>query len=660
MSNSSKISFQSDGSPFSEQFNDIYFDTESGYQQSEHVFVRGNKIAERLSCANTEFTIGETGFGTGLNFLLTLQTYIRLQNTKTLPPLHFISTEKYPLTKVQLARSLESLPEIKRLSKMLIDVYPDSITENCTFTLLNGQIKVSLLIDDSTYALSKLHVNKNGLVDAWYLDGFSPAKNPDMWQAPLFAEIARLSKEQATISTFTVAGHVRRKLIDVGFRLKKAAYIGNKSEILTGVYQQDKNKLQGFYIRPNITKPQHVSIIGGGIASACAAYSLAKQGIKVTVYCKDDSIAQGASSNHIGALYPLIHQQKDDISVFYEHAFWQAKAYYQSITELGIHFDHQWCGLLELSFTEALRKRQVTFEEKSPWPKQLIHSVDTHQARELSNLPLNDGGLFMPAAGWIAPAQLVSALFKAAQAVGQCKVKTNINITNISQQADKWLLKTEKKTFEASILVLCGGAEMLSQELLEELPLYPVRGQISEVQQTKDSENLSTVICHKGYLTPSNDGKHCIGATFIKDSSNIEACVEEDKTNLQMLNKSMPNVLSWNEQNIVNSKARVRCMTPDHLPIVGPMPMIKEHIDMYPHLAKDKNWSYSEAAPYRKNLYTLTGLGARGLCSAPILAEILAADLCGLPYPIDNKQLFNLSANRFVIRDIIKRKYFNQ
>lgn len=127
-----------------------------------------------------------------------------------------------------------------------------------------------------------------------------------------------------------------------------------------------------------------------------------------------------------------------------------------------------------------------------------------------------------------------------------------------------------------------------------------------------------------------------------------------------MLNNSMPNVLSWNEQNIVNSKARVRCMTPDHLPIVGPMPMIKEHIDMYPHLAKDKNWSYSEAAPYRKNLYTLTGLGARGLCSAPILAEILAADLCGLPYPVDNKQLFNLSANRFVIRDIIKRKYFNQ
>ena len=120
----------------------------------------------------------------------------------------------------------------------------------------------------------------------------------------------------------------------------------------------------------------------------------------------------------------------------------------------------------------------------------------------------------------------------------------------------------------------------------------------------------------------------------------------------------MPNVLPWTDKDIVKSTARIRCMTPDHLPVVGPIPEVDAHIHLYPHLAKDKNWAYKESAPYYENLYTLTGLGARGLCSAPLLAEILTADVCGLPYPVDNKQLFNLSANRFVIRDIIKRKHY--
>ena len=118
----------------------------------------------------------------------------------------------------------------------------------------------------------------------------------------------------------------------------------------------------------------------------------------------------------------------------------------------------------------------------------------------------------------------------------------------------------------------------------------------------------------------------------------------------------MPEFNAWQQSDIIDGKARLRCMTPDHLPIVGPMPDINAHKVLYPHLAKDKNWHYQEAAPYLKGLYVMTGLGARGLCTAPLMADILTADICGTPYPIDNKMLFNLSANRFVIRDIIKRK----
>ncbi|MDG1750474.1 MAG: bifunctional tRNA (5-methylaminomethyl-2-thiouridine)(34)-methyltransferase MnmD/FAD-dependent 5-carboxymethylaminomethyl-2-thiouridine(34) oxidoreductase MnmC, partial [Thalassotalea sp.] len=107
---------------------------------------------------------------------------------------------------------------------------------------------------------------------------------------------------------------------------------------------------------------------------------------------------------------------------------------------------------------------------------------------------------------------------------------------------------------------------------------------------------------------------------------------------------------------ILTRKARLRCMTPDHLPMVGAVPDLAAHISTYAHLSKDKNWRFYQAAPTIKNLYVLTGLGARGLCTAPLLAEILLADLTGKPYPVDNDMLFNLSPNRFIIRDLIKRK----
>lgn len=187
--------------------------------------------------------------------------------------------------------------------------------------------------------------------------------------------------------------------------------------------------------------------------------------------------------------------------------------------------------------------------------------------------------------------------------------------------------------------------------------MYPVKGQVSAVQSNSNIKALSTVICHKGYLTPAHQDLHCIGATFDKTFSDLETSSQSDKYNLDMLTDSMGNNFGWQLSDIKQSKARVRCMTPDHLPIVGPVAIVDDHPELYSHLAKDKNWHYKTPAPYYQNLYTLTGLGARGLCSAPLMAQILTADICGLPYPVDEKMLFNLSSNRFVVRDIIKRKY---
>lgn len=681
MNEKPRLSFQHDGTPYSEQFNDIYFDSESGYQQSEDIFIHGNNISNRLQQANDSFVIAETGFGTGLNFLLTLQSYQALQAgfpNSNVGKLNFISVEKFPLSKTQLAQSLKSLPQLSIFADLLLKQYPElegnETVEEINASFFDGKVTLKIIIDDAAQGLSKINVSKKGLVDAWYLDGFSPAKNPEMWSTELFNQIGRLSKVQASIATFTVAGFVKRQLQRIGFRVEKKVYKGDREQILTGIFQQNPHTTKGYQLRPHIVKPQHVSIIGGGIASACAAYVLTKQGIKVSLYCKDNALAQGASSNAIGALYPLLHQTKDDISLFYQQAFWRAKALYTDVEQQGFTFHHDWCGLLEVAYKEGIVKRQDKFAELASWPKELIHKVNAKQASDIANINLQHSALFMPNAGWIAPQSLIKQMIEAAKATGRLKINTNVLVKKIEQvhpidsisQKEKihWKLLTNQGDFEASVLVVCGGAEIIDTDFINQLPFSSVQGQVTSMKTNTAINPLSTVICHKGYLTPTSNSSqhqdiHCIGATFKKESKSTIATHEDDQFNLAMLKKCLPDLaqsINWTEKDISTSKARLRCMTPDHMPMVGPMPDIKKHIDTYPHLAKDKNWKYSQAAPVLKNLYVMMGFGARGLCSAPLAADILAADLCGTPYPVDNEMLFNLSPNRFIIRDIVRRK----
>ncbi len=676
-----KLSFKQDGSPYSDQFNDIYFDSESGYQQSDQIFIIGNNISERIKQKNDNFVIGETGFGTGLNFLLTLQVYHKFlqefPNNKC-AKLNYISVEKYPLTKEQLSKSLQALPQLRYFADLMLSQYPEFELENeklkeFTLRFFDGQVTLKVIIDDAATGLATIKYPPNsrsntGLVDAWYLDGFSPAKNPAMWTEELFEQIGRLSKPQASIATFTVAGFVKRQLQGIGFRTQKKPYIGNKHEMLTGVFQQDPKSNKAYQLRSTITKPQHVSIIGGGIASACAAFALTKQGIKVTIYCKDNSLAQGGSSNAIGALYPLLHQQADDISLFYQQAFWRAKEVYNEVIEQGFTFPHAWCGLLEVSYKEALVKRQQKFNDLAPWPKDLIHSIDASKASEVANVDLTYGGLFMPNAGWLSPQDAVKQIINAAKTTGRLRIENNTLVTKITQKQHSsannshqknWLLSTNKGEFDASVVVFCGGAEIIEFDWIKQLPFSSVQGQVTSMKTNENINKLSTVICHKGYLTPSHKQIHCIGATFNKNSTRTTAKAEEDQFNMDMLSTCLPELsadINWTEQDIAMSKSRLRCMTPDHMPMVGAMPDIQKHVEIYPHLAKDKKWKYKQVAPVVDNLYVMMGFGARGLCSAPLAADILTADLCGSPYPVDNEMLFNLSPNRFVIRDIIKRK----
>lgn len=243
-----KINWLENGDPYSEQFQDIYFSSIGGLIETESVFLKYNGFPQRFLINNnkpdqshTRIKIGETGFGTGLNFLTSIWYWLQITDFKR--DIEYITVEKYPLNKSQLKQIYASFrqkwPKLSPICTELLKQYPDNFSQQenrkFEFHLFNQPIKLTLLLDDASSGLQQILSEHKNTIDAWYLDGFAPAKNPDMWQQKLFQIIAKLSKTGTTLSTFTAAGFVRRGLTEAGFNMSKAPGIGKKREHLYGV-----------------------------------------------------------------------------------------------------------------------------------------------------------------------------------------------------------------------------------------------------------------------------------------------------------------------------------------------------------------------------------------------------------------------------------------
>ena len=216
--------------PYSSSFKDVYFSTDNGLLETDYVFLQGNKLALRWQqLPQTSFTIIETGFGTGLNFLCAAKLWLSVapQNARLL----FISTEKYPLSVEDITKALQMWPQLQDLIPAFLAQYEHALTnQTVSVQLFNNRLQLTLLFGDAIESLQTI----SNPADAWFLDGFSPAKNPDMWRADLYTQMARLSTATSTFATFTSAGNVRRGLQAAGFNVIKQAGFGKKREMLSG------------------------------------------------------------------------------------------------------------------------------------------------------------------------------------------------------------------------------------------------------------------------------------------------------------------------------------------------------------------------------------------------------------------------------------------
>ena len=659
---SANIRFNENGTPYSSQFEDLYFSDEQGLDESTHVFVKNNKLLARWEdWQEQQFVIAETGFGTGLNFLVTMLCFEAFckQTDKLGFSLHFISIEKFPINHVDLSKILLLYPELEKYSQPLLEQYPIPVAGCHRLNFLGGKVMLDLWLGDVHDVLTKIENKPLGLVDTWFLDGFSPSKNPEMWTQKLFENMALLAKDQCHFATFTAAGHVKRGLREAGFEVQKQPAHGLKKDMLVGTIEKTTDTLSRlpYYTRTPATinnKKPKVAIIGGGLAGANCAYSLSKRGLKSTIYCQDNGLAKGASGNAQGGFYPQLNAEAGHASQIHALSFNYASKFYRQLLSQGIYYSHQWCGTVQLAFNDKVAGRYRKLIANQTWPDSLIKWIDAQQATTLANVDLPYPGLYIPQGGWINLPELVVGLIQAAGS----SVVVNKQLTTLVRINDTWQLNWQDGSqSEADIVVMATGSDSVDCEQMLQLPFRLVRGQVEAIKSQNELANLSTVLCHKGYLTPAWQGTHAMGSTYVKDDRQCDYRLTEQQTNLTMHQQALTKC-AWIDdiQPTVHGRAAIRCSTPDHLPMVGAVPNTSKQLTQYHDLYKALPAKYYPQPINHDNLFMLCGLGSRGLTNAPLCAEILVSQILNEPLPLSSHLLDTLNPNRFLIRRLTRRQ----
>ena len=700
------LDWNDQGTPVAAAFDDVYFSNDDGLAESRYVFLGQNDLPNRwLNHDRPLFVVAETGFGTGLNVLATWQAFIdyRRQHPQgNAQRLHLISVERFPLCHTDLTQALGQWPELSILSARLLAEYP-LLINGCHRLQLDANVSLDLWLGDVAEVLPTMEAGLTGKVDAWYLDGFAPSKNPEMWTPSLFDQVARLSRQGATLATFTAATLVRRGLSDAGFEMRRVKGFAKKREMLAGVLkapQRPPYPEPWFWRRPgqashiihagHISHTGHTIIVGAGIAGASLAYALTRRGQRVTLIEQDAQPARGASGNRQAAVYPLLNGEHDTLSQIYLQSFLYGRRLLSPI--MTAHsVAHDWCGVVQLAFNDKsgakINNLVAQFAKPAPasplpgsFAPPLLIPLNADEVNARCGIAANLSGLEYPHAGWVCAYELTQALIDAALLTGLLDCHYHTTVTELSQQEDlQWQLQLTPSvenhqgdqqagsaeqpaltralfadTVLADTVVLAAGHQVLRWPQTRQLPLSAVRGQVNYQASNPQLAGLNVVICYEGYLTPAWQGRHCLGASYGHDQTGLNYAAADEQENLDKLSRALP-ALTAIQPTRGSGRVSVRASCRDHLPLVGAAPNKAAQLLQYQQLPVRHKEALGLATDY-EGLYVFAGLGSRGFCTAPLLAEVLAAQLLDEPYPLTRPQLASLNPNRLWLRKLLKGK----
>jgi tRNA 5-methylaminomethyl-2-thiouridine biosynthesis bifunctional protein len=484
-------------------------------------------------------------------------------------------------------------------------------------------------------------------VDAWFLDGFAPDRNPEMWSDAVVAEIKRLSGPGTLCATYTVAGAVRRRLAAAGFALAQRPGFGAKRACLAGEFTGPSSppRLQPWFARTPARPPGHAAIVGAGVAGCSAAAALIRRGWRVSLIDRHGHLAAEASGNPIGVVMPRLASGQHIEGRFHAAAWRYACATFAELEARGHDLGRRATGALHLAPDAELAARFRAIAAEGFFAEGDVSVLDAAAASARAGLALAQGAVAIDSAGALHPPALCAAL------AGGATVEV-AEVAAIAETASGVALRDASgaEVLTADVVVMATALGVRAFDL-GWLPLTGRRGQISLIAATPASRALRMVLAGDSYLTPADGGQHCIGATFdwIENPAPHEPVTTEDHARNRAAVESLaPGLLTGAD--IHGGRAAVRCMSPDHLPVIGPVPDAARFAGDYAGLRHGQHWRDYPPAAYRPNTFVLTGLGARGLTTAPLAGEILACHITGEPMPVGRDLMTAVHPARFLVR----------
>jgi tRNA 5-methylaminomethyl-2-thiouridine biosynthesis bifunctional protein len=593
----SPVSWDADGVPRSRLFDDIYYSTADGLAESRAVFLAGCGLPEAWR-GRAAFTVGELGFGSGLNVIALLALWRETREPGA--RLRIFSVEAFPMPCEDARRALAAWPEVGDLSEMLLERWPRRARgfHRIDFDDLDATLDLAIMdVGDALAAWT-------GAADAWFLDGFSPARNPAMWSEAVLADVAARSAPGAVAATFTVAGSVRRGLAAAGFQVDKRPGFGRKSERLEA-------RLPAPAISaPDMTTPRmarRVVIVGAGIAGAALVQAFRALGAE-PIIIEVDASGAGASGNPAALVMARLDAGGGAVAQLYAQALARAADLYDRCDGALIAR-----GVLQL---ETGPKDPSRFDRIAVDPLFEPGAVARCSAPDVKTW-LGEpaaGGLMIRDAQIVAPAVILDRWLAGVE-------RLCAQVATVEPASDAWRLLDEQGREIARADIVCIAAGAGAARLAPDLPLSPVRGQVSML----DALAAPKASIGAAYALATWTG-FLFGATHDRGDASTEVRAGDHRRNIDLLAQARPELAAGLAAEALQGRASVRAVTPDFLPLAGPV------------------------GP--RGLHILSGLGSRGFCAAPLLAEHVAALALGFASPLPQSLGEIVAPERFVRRRV--------
>ena len=564
----------------SKDYEDRYFQV-NGFEESKEVYIDGNNLEERWeSFSGSCFTIGELGFGLGLNFLTMMHCWLKKERSFNLD---YIGIDKKILEKSNLIMLEEAFPNLKNEIKVLKEC--DIVGHNgfeC-ISIPDLKIRLILITEDIQKAINDICVSN---IDAWFLDGFDPKKNPEMWEEDILKTVFDLSSCDSSFSSFTSVGRIRRALLENGFEVSKVSGFGTKRHRIIGKKFIENKKSNGI---------KKIAILGAGLSGSNLAFNLANANIEVDIYDALADLNKGSSSGPIASMYPKFSLDNSPRSKFLIASYFFSLNFY--IKNLG--FENT--GLLFYGSDEIKDKwisKILTLGRDD-----LFELLNDDEVENFLGVSEIKKALHVKKGLYLQPLELKKKLLEHRF----IKIIPNEEFVSFSEEKSKVVVDFKsglRKSYDA--LAVCTGKGL--KDFNDNLKVsYGLMAGISN----KDLFNIKKPLNHQGYIIPKVDGTNWIGSTYEQSPDLKKENIEEKiKLNHAIFGRKG---MSYEIQDIWEGE---RVSARSNLPIASKI-------------------------PETKNIYCIGGLGSRGLSYAPFLAEIVSSAIQDKQIPL-SKEIFSL------------------